>query len=208
MRRRLPGPIARARRPSARACCGLFSPPSGLRLCARARHATGRRCQAAVVRVHPLLQREANCGHGLVRGQGRSRTRLRACSSARACRHWRALQRCGSAGPRCAPGPATACAEVCACAASAGRERAMAVMSALGKMWKDLPAASKKPYEEAAQKEKAAYLAKHPEGPPPRVRPHGVGAALTPLHAESCLCCSVARPCWHPRHLAHLRPAC
>ena len=53
----------------------------------------------------------------------------------------------------------------------------MAVMSALGKMWKDLPAASKKPYEEAAQKEKAAYLAKHPEGPPPRVRLHGVCAA-------------------------------
>jgi hypothetical protein len=43
-------------------------------------------------------------------------------------------------------------------------------MSALGKMWKELPTASKKPYEDAAQKEKSAYLKNFPDGPPPRVR--------------------------------------
>jgi hypothetical protein len=39
-------------------------------------------------------------------------------------------------------------------------------MKELGAMWTALPAASKKPYNDAASTEMAAFKAKWPEGPP------------------------------------------
>ena len=79
-----------------------------------------------------------------------------------------------------------------------GQEKTRAIMSALGKMWKELPTASKKPYEDAAQKEKSAYLKKFPDGPPPRVRLLPPPSPLcTQPHAFLFFSVCV---CWHPRN--------
>ncbi len=79
-----------------------------------------------------------------------------------------------------------------------GQEKTRSIMSALGKMWKELPTASKKPYEDAAQKEKSAYLKKFPDGPPPRVRLLPPPSPLcTQPHAFLFFSVCV---CWHPRN--------
>jgi hypothetical protein len=82
-----------------------------------------------------------------------------------------------------------------------GQEKTRAIMSALGKMWKELPTASKKPYEDAAQKEKSAYLKKFPDGPPPRVR---LLAPPSPPCTQPHAFFFSVRVCCHPRAGAHL----
>ena len=40
-------------------------------------------------------------------------------------------------------------------------------MSTIGKMWKELPDTQRKAYQDAAAREKAAFMVKYPEGLPP-----------------------------------------